>query len=232
MSFEVEDGTGGAPPNGNGAAAPNGSAADKSAELELFLSARGLIQYHQQLVDDLGVKEVGHLQMLETADMAKIGMSDAEAVAAKEVHGETQAAKLSNGGSSEMTARDYYEVYKKNGFQEVEEEDSGDELLAGDVRERQEFEALMKVITANAKVAREERERKDREAKEKADKALNLKPKSKLMEDFEAMEQPLGENVVAGKSLCCLRENVGLRHALNRWVTHPLTENFLLVCIK
>lgn len=42
---------------------------------------------------------------------------------------------------------------------------------------------------------------------------------------------PEGDNVVAGRALFCLPEDSPLRLKLNAGVTHPIADNFLLVCI-
>ena len=141
--------------------------------------------------------------------------------------GKTNGKVLGGNEAPQMTAQQYYDIMMKSGFQDEEEDDKGDEISP----EQKDFEALMKMVSANARTARAARESAELELAKRAEEALKKKPKSKLLQQFEEMEEPLGENVVAGKALFCLSENVVLRHTLNRWVTHPLTENFLLFCI-
>lgn len=47
----------------------------------------------------------------------------------------------------------------------------------------------------------------------------------------EPAEEVYPENTVAGRSLFCLDEESGVRNYFNGIVTHPTTENFLLLCI-
>jgi hypothetical protein len=142
--------------------------------------------------------------------------------------GKANGKALGGNEAPQMTAQQHYDIMMKSGFQDEEEDDNkGDEISP----EQEDFEALMKMVSANARTARAARESAELELAKRAEEALKKKPKSKLLQQFEEMEEPVGENVVAGKALFCLSENVVLRHTLNRWVTHPLTENFLLFCI-
>ena len=123
-----------------------------------------------------------------------------------------------------MTANDHYALMMQAGYQEEEEpERVPDPVIEAQV----EYEALMQVLGREARAAREVRELAEAERKAIADK------KAGVVEEIEEEkdEGPLPENTVAGDSLFCISENSYIRHTLNKLVTHPLTENFLLLCI-